>query len=150
MANCNTAEASEGPFMRTRAAGTVLASPVYKKVANNQLKEIMKKIKNLGAVVLLASATIAGMCCVSGCAGDRYHESTGESIDDTGTTARVKEALHNSAYNYPDVKVTTFKGTVQLSGFVDNSEQKRQAADLARNVAGVKEVDNNISVKPSS
>jgi osmotically-inducible protein OsmY len=50
-------------------------------------------------------------------------------------------------YKYPDVKVTTFKGTVQLSGFVNNGAQKGRAADLAKNVAGVKDVVNNITVK---
>ena len=50
-------------------------------------------------------------------------------------------------YKYPDVKVTTFKGTVQLSGFVDTHAQKSQAGTLAKNAAGVKSVVNNISVK---
>jgi osmotically-inducible protein OsmY len=85
----------------------------------------------------------------AGCAGDRYQRSTGESIDDTATTSRVKSALgSDSGYHYPDVKVTTFKGRVQLSGFVDSKEQKSQAATLAKNAAGVKEVENKITVKP--
>jgi hyperosmotically inducible protein len=105
----------------------------------------MKKIISLGASLVLATSTLVG---VSGCAGDRYHESTGEGIDDTSTTARVKDALrHDTMYKYPDVKVSTFKGTVQLSGFVDNREQKNQAATLAKNVEGVKDVENNITVK---
>src|SRR6185437_3179294 len=84
----------------------------------------------------------------SGCAGDRYHESTGESIDDTAITARVKKALHSDAqYKYEDVKVTTFKGTVQLSGFADSRDAKNRAGDLARNVEGAKDVENNITVK---
>ena len=102
-------------------------------------------IKSLGAAILLATATVTG---VTGCAGDRYHESTGEGIDDTATTGRVKSALSDDAeYKYPDVHVTTFKGTVQLSGFVDNRAQKSRAETLAKNVNGVKEVVNNISVK---
>ena len=60
----------------------------------------------------------------------------------------MKSALSDdSVYKYPDVKVTTFKGTVQLSGFVENKEQKSRATDLAKNVNGVKDVENNISVK---
>jgi osmotically-inducible protein OsmY len=45
------------------------------------------------------------------------------------------------------VQVTTFKGTVQLSGFVDTGAQKSQAADIAKNVQDVKDVVNNITVK---
>jgi hyperosmotically inducible protein len=105
----------------------------------------MNKIKSLSAALFLATATIVGL---SGCAGDRYHESTGESIDDTGITSRVKDALGNDTmYKYPGVKVTTFKGTVQLSGFVDTHAQKSQAGSLAKNVTGVKDVQNNITVK---
>jgi hyperosmotically inducible periplasmic protein len=85
---------------------------------------------------------------VSGCAGDRYHESTGETIDDSATTARVKSALGDDPqFKYGDVHVVTFKGTVQLSGFVDTKEARSHAGDLAKNVEGAKEVQNNISVK---
>ena len=73
----------------------------------------------MAALVLGTSAAV----CMTGCAGDKYHESTGEGIDDTAITGRVKHALSDdSMYKYPDVKVTTFKGTVQLSGFVDNRD----------------------------
>jgi hyperosmotically inducible protein len=105
----------------------------------------MKKITSLSAALILATSAIVGL---TGCAGDRYHESTGEGIDDTAITSRVKDALHDDTmYKYPDVKVMTFKGTVQLSGFVDNHAQKSQAGSLAKNVTGVKDVANNITVK---
>ena len=104
----------------------------------------MNTLKSLGMALVLATAG-AGL---AGCAGDSYTESTGEHIDDPATTARVNSALHgDEMYKYPDVKVTTFKGTVQLSGFVNNGAQKGRAADLAKNVAGVKDVVNNITVK---
>jgi osmotically-inducible protein OsmY len=94
----------------------------------------------------LATGTIATF---TGCAGSEYKRSTGESIDDRATTGRVKSALgDDSQYKYPDVKVTTFKGTVQLSGFVDTRDQKTKAADAAKRVTGVKDVVNNITVKP--
>jgi len=48
---------------------------------------------------------------------------------------------------YAGVDVKTFKGTVQLSGFVENRAQKSRAADLAKGVEGVKEVENNILIK---
>ncbi len=84
----------------------------------------------------------------TGCSGNRYDRSTGESIDDSVTTGRVKSALSSdNIYKYPDVKVTTFKGTVQLSGFVESGDQKSKATELAKNVNGVRDVVNNISVK---
>ncbi len=109
-------------------------------------KTTLKTTKVLGLAVCLAALPL--LTVVTGCAGDRYHDSTGESIDDSGTTMRVKHALSDDAeYKYEDVKVTTFKGTVQLSGFVDTSAQKSRARDIAKNVEGVKDVENNITVK---
>jgi osmotically-inducible protein OsmY len=107
----------------------------------------MKNIKTLSflcSAALLAST--AGMVLV-GCAGDRYHESTGEYVDDSALTGRVKAALGHSDYKFDGVKVTSFKGEVQLSGFVNTGDEKSQAADIAKNVEGVKSVDNNITVK---
>ena len=104
----------------------------------------MKNIKSLGMAIILATAASGFI----GCAGDRYKESTGEHIDDAATTGRVKSALgKDTVYKYPDVKVSTFKGTVQLSGFVNQRAQKDRASELAKNVNGVKEVVNNITVK---
>lgn len=95
----------------------------------------------LGALPLLLGVT--------GCStGSRYEQSTGERIDDHGTSSRVKAALGgDSQYKYDAVNVETFKGTVQLSGFVDNGSEKSRAYTLAKNVEGVKDVENNISVK---
>jgi osmotically-inducible protein OsmY len=85
---------------------------------------------------------------IVGCAGDRYHESTGEDIDDTAITGRVKSALGGDPqYKYDDVHVATFKGEVQLSGFVNNKDAKEHAETLAKNVEGVKQLVNNITVK---
>ena len=88
------------------------------------------------------------MGALSGCAGDRYKQSTGEFIDDKATASRVRDRLSDdTVYKYPDVKVTVFKGTAQLSGFVNQKAQKDRATDLAKNASGVKEVVNNITVK---
>jgi osmotically-inducible protein OsmY len=104
----------------------------------------MKKLNVLTVAFALGVSAVVGM---TGCAGDRYHESTGEYVDDTALTARVKSALGDDSYKYPDVKVTSFKGTVQLSGFVDDKAQKERAGTIAKGVQGVKDVDNNITVK---
>ncbi len=54
---------------------------------------------------------------------------------------------HDNVYKFPEVKVSTFKGTVQLSGFVNQTEQKDRAENLAKGTPGVREVVNNITVK---
>jgi osmotically-inducible protein OsmY len=104
----------------------------------------------LSALILSVGAfAIAGG--LTGCAGDRYTQSTGERIDDKGDSARVRERLsEDTQYKYEDVKVQTFKGVVQLSGFVNSRDQKNRAGDLARKVEGVKEVENNITVKETA
>jgi hyperosmotically inducible protein len=103
-------------------------------------------VKALGLALCFGALPLATM--TTGCAGDRYHQSTGEAIDDKGISSRVKSALSNDAeYKYEGVEVTTFKGTVQLSGFVDTSAQKSRAGDLAKGVQGVKDLENNITVK---
>ncbi len=98
--------------------------------------------------IILCLGALPVISLTSGCAGDRYHQSTGESIDDHAISMRVKSALSNDAeYKYDGVDVTTFKGTVQLSGFVDTHSQKSRAAELAKTVEGVNDVVNNITVK---
>jgi len=97
------------------------------------------------AICVGASASILG---ITGCAGNRYEQSTGEHIDDSATSMRVKKALGNDPeYKYAQVEVKTFKGTTQLSGFVNTQAQKKRAADIAKMTEGVREVQNNISLK---
>ena len=104
------------------------------------------KMKSIGMALWLATA--AALVSASGCAGDRYNRSTGESIDDRATSARVKSALSDDAqYKYPMVEVKTFKGTAQLSGFVNSRDQKSRAGDIAKRIQGVHNVENNITVK---
>jgi osmotically-inducible protein OsmY len=105
----------------------------------------MKTLSLLCLSTVLAAGALVGL---SGCAGDRYHESTGEYIDDNALTARVKDALGHDVYKFDGVQVTSFKGVVQLSGFVDHGEQRDRAAQIASTVQGVREVRNSITVKP--
>jgi hyperosmotically inducible protein len=110
------------------------------------MKKTLLTTKVLALALCLGAVPV--LTVITGCAGDRYHQSTGEDIDDHGITSRVKDALANDAqYKYDGVQVVTFKGTVQLSGFVDTSDQKSRAGELAKGVEGVKDVDNNITVK---
>jgi hypothetical protein len=98
---------------------------------------------------LVAGTTAAiGIVLLSGClsTSDR---SAGRVLDDKMIGNKVKSALNDSpTYKFDDVKVTTYKGVVQLSGFVDTDEQRRQAEGVAKRVEWVREVVNNISVKP--
>ena len=83
-----------------------------------------------------------------GCAGTRTHDSTGEYVDDTGITTKVKTALlRDDAVKSFEIKVETMRGVVQLSGFVDNENQKNAASRDAASVAGVRNVSNNLIVK---
>jgi osmotically-inducible protein OsmY len=103
--------------------------------------KVLSLIVGLGAMPLLLGVT--------GCTtGSRYEQSTGERIDDHGTSSRVRAALaDDTQYKYDGVNVETFKGVVQLSGFVNTRDQKNRAGDLARKVKGATDVENNITVK---
>jgi len=104
-----------------------------------------------GLSLLLCLSLAAGTASVlTGCAGNQYDRSTGEYIDDKSLTMRVHNTLaDNPDYKFSDVNVNVFRGTVQLSGFVNNSDQKSKAAEISKTVQGVKEVDNKIEIKPN-
>jgi len=101
------------------------------------------------AALIICVGKLPVLFSVPGCStGSQYKQSRGEFIDDHGTSSRVKKAPGaDPKYEYEGVKVDTFKGTVQLSGFVSSDEQKSRAGDLAKKVEGVTEVENNITVK---
>ena len=85
------------------------------------------------------------------CAGTSTRESTGEYIDDASITTKVKAAfVKDPLVKALDVKVDTFKGTVQLSGFVDTAEQKKRAEQIAAGTTGVASVKNNITLKTAA
>ena len=86
---------------------------------------------------------------ITGCTTEqRSGRSTGQYVDDKTLNAKVRSALSDSAeYKFPDVKVETFRGVVQLSGFVAAAAQKTRAGEIAKGVTGVQSVDNKISVR---
>ncbi|MGJ0430371.1 BON domain-containing protein [Methylobacter sp.] len=97
-------------------------------------------IRFLSVVLLVLS--------LAGCAGSRRHESTGEYLDDTVLTSKVKTAIFNDpSLEVLDINVKTFKGVVQLSGFVDSEKAANKAVERARAVSGVKMVNNSLIVK---
>ena len=101
------------------------------------------------AWVVLTAASIP--LTLTGCASTPSHESTGEYIDDSAITAKVKAACaKDPTVSAMDVHVETFKGLVQLSGFVDTREQSQRAEQIALGVEGVKGVKNALIVKSGS
>ena len=106
---------------------------------------------------LIAAAMIAAGVALSGCANKGNDASTGgsrsagEFTSDAALTAKVKTALTTSAGlgTAIDVNVQSFRGVVQLNGFVPTQEQVQRAGDVARAVEGVSKVENNLEVKPA-
>jgi osmotically-inducible protein OsmY len=94
----------------------------------------------------LASAVL--LMTVLGCASTRTHEGTGEYVDDSVITTRVKTAIFNAPdLKSPEIKVHTFKRVVQLSGFVSSRHEIDGAMRVARTVGGVKAVTNEMQLK---
>jgi osmotically-inducible protein OsmY len=98
----------------------------------------------------LASAlTVLVLITASGCAVQRGQESVGAYVDDAAITTSVKARfVDDKAVDASAIKVETLNGTVMLSGFAKNSEERSQAEDIAMKVKGVKSVKNSISVRP--
>ena len=96
------------------------------------------------AVVFLAAVFVS----ILGCAGSPTKESTGEYLTDTWITTKVKAALVNDpTVKAREVNVETFKGVVQLSGFVSSQAAMDQAIRVTRGVEGVTSVRNDMRVK---
>jgi osmotically-inducible protein OsmY len=103
----------------------------------------MRTIKTLSAVF----ATVILMATI-GCASTRSQESTGQYIDDSVITTRVKTAiLGEPGLKVSEINVETFKGVVQLSGFVNSREDITSAVKVASAVSGVKSVKNDMQLK---
>ena len=103
-----------------------------------------KTIQCLAALLALG----VGSAVFTGCAGTSTKESTGEYIDNSALTAKVKSAFaSDDIVKGRDIQVESFRGTVQLSGFVDTPQQKSHAEAIAESIQGVKAVKNNLIVK---
>jgi hyperosmotically inducible periplasmic protein len=106
----------------------------------------MQKSKGFvsAVIVVMTMAMVA-------CASTRTQKSAGEQVDDTVTTASVKANLIGDPVTKAhQIDVETFKGTVQLNGFVDSAASKQRATEVARNTKGVTAVRNNLTVKTDS
>ncbi|MBC8009563.1 MAG: BON domain-containing protein [Burkholderiales bacterium] len=108
-------------------------------------------MKTSPKLLVLLPLALAGLCAASlatGCASTATSSSTGEYVDDSAITVKVKSAfVKDPIVKALDVSVETYKGVVQLSGFVGTPEEKRQAEAVAANVKGVTGVKNGLIVK---
>ncbi len=104
-------------------------------------------MKQLGKY-LSAFFLVITLITVVGCASTSKQEGTGEYVDDSVITTKVKAAVFNEpSLKSAEINVETFKGVVQLSGFVSSQTAANKAAELARGVAGVKSVKNDMRIK---
>jgi hyperosmotically inducible periplasmic protein len=101
---------------------------------------------------ILMSGLLAAVLAVgAGCSAHDGHRSTGQALDDTGTTSRVKAALvQNPVTKARDINVEVNRGVVQLAGFVDSAQEKDEASRVAKSVNGVQSVRNDLKVQPAN
>ena len=103
----------------------------------------MTRFTNISILVAAVALT-----SLAGCASTRKQESTGQYLDDTAITTKVKAAIFNEpTLKSAEINVETFKGRVQLSGFVSSRDNIDRAVVLAQGVSGVTSVANDMRVK---
>lgn len=103
------------------------------------------KIAQRFTTMLFAASLVATM---AGCASTPTKEGTGEYVDDTVITAKVKASIFNEpTLKASEINVETFKGDVQLSGFVADPKDAQKAVEIARGVKGVTSVKNDVRIK---
>ena len=99
-------------------------------------------------IVIHCLALLMLIATFAACASTRTHESSGEFVDDSVITTKVKTLLANDAFFKSfQISVETYKGTVQLSGFVNSKKAVDKASEITRSVKGVKSIKNNLIVK---
>ena len=104
------------------------------------MTNITRKLASVAAVLFMALTL--------GCASTAKQEGTGEYVDDTVITGKVKSAIFNEpTLKSAEINVETFKGVVQLSGFVSSQDNVNTAMATARSVNGVTSVKNDMRVK---
>lgn len=104
------------------------------------------KTRQFFPVLMLAVA--ASVVTLAGCGSTATQSSTGQYLDDTAITGKVKAAIFNDAsLKSAEINVETFKGAVQLSGFVNSQADIQRAVAVTQGVAGVKSVKNDMRMK---
>jgi osmotically-inducible protein OsmY len=99
--------------------------------------------------ILCTLALSAALVTLAGCAVSRGQQTVGAYVDDTTITTGVKARfVENRNVDAASIKVETLNGTVLLSGFAKNNLERNSAESIARSVSGVRQVRNEISVRP--
>jgi len=100
-------------------------------------------IKFLSALFLALS-----LLTVIGCASTKTQEATGQYFDDSVITSKIKAAiLHEPTLSSAEINVETFKGVVQLSGFISSNQDADRAIEVVRTIGGVKSIKNDMRLK---
>ena len=103
----------------------------------------MKQLKYFAATLMTVALLVS-----LGCASTATKESTGEYIDDSVITTKVKDAIFREpTLKSVEIKVVSYKGVVQLSGFVSSQSNIDKAVEVATHVQGVQSVTNNMQKK---
>lgn len=103
----------------------------------------MLRISTIAQLMIIVAALTLTACVTT-----PAQKSSGEYVDDAGITARVKASLvSDEGTKARQINVETFRGVVQLNGFVDSAPAKLKATEVAQSVPGVKEVHNNLLVR---
>lgn len=111
----------------------------------NPSRKFTMRINHRFSILVLAAAALTTL---GGCASTATQESTGQYMDDTGITAKVKAAIFNEAtLKSAEINVETFKGVVQLSGFVGTQSDIDKAVSVTRAITGVRSVKNDMRLK---
>ena len=98
---------------------------------------------------IASAVTVFALITASGCAVQRGQETVGAYVDDAAITTSVKARfIDNKDVDAGAIKVETLNGTVMLSGFAKSQNERSTAADIAMKVKGVKQVKNEIAVRP--
>jgi osmotically-inducible protein OsmY len=98
---------------------------------------------------LAAAMTAAVLLTATGCAVTRGQETVGAYVDDTGITTLIKSRfIENKSVDAASISVETLNGTVMLSGFAKSGTERMTAENIARGVSGVKQVRNEIAIRP--
>jgi osmotically-inducible protein OsmY len=101
------------------------------------------------AALIVAVMMSSGL--IAGCASTSTQQSTGQAIDDGVVTAKVKAKLiEDPMTKAHQIGVETFKGTVQLTGFVESNQARTRALQLAKEVEGVKQVKDAMEIRGGS
>lgn len=113
-------------------------------------------LRNTATLVLAVACAVGAVACSSnpekeGGTVQQAGATAGRVVDDSVITAKVKAALvGDPSTKAHQINVETFQGTVQLSGFVDSTDARSRALEVARNVEGVKEVKDGLEVRGST